>query len=84
MSIGPTKYHHLSLRLPKADLEMIDRAARLNGRSRTEFIREASLCAAEKLILDRTMIPKFALGFKEVMVGIESAIGGVSSSSKSP
>ena len=35
------KEHPLSMRLPEADIAMIDRAAGLRGRSRTEFVRDA-------------------------------------------
>ena len=43
----PRKEHPLSMRLPDADIAIIDRAARLRGRSRTEFVRDAAVRAAE-------------------------------------
>jgi uncharacterized protein (DUF1778 family) len=45
------KDHPLSMRLPGGDVALIDRAARLRGRSRTDFIREAAVRAAEAEIL---------------------------------
>jgi uncharacterized protein (DUF1778 family) len=35
------KDHPLSMRLPTGDLAVIDRAADLRGRSRTDFVRDA-------------------------------------------
>jgi len=46
------KHHPLSMRLPEADIAVIDRAAGLRGRSRTDFIREAAVQAAEATIID--------------------------------
>lgn len=41
----PRKEHPLSMRLPEADIAIIDRAANLRGRSRTDFVREAAVRA---------------------------------------
>jgi uncharacterized protein (DUF1778 family) len=38
----------LSMRLPEFDIAIIDRAAKPRGRSRTDFMREASVRAAVK------------------------------------
>ena len=35
------KEHPISMRLPEADIAMIDRAAGLRGRSRTDFVRRS-------------------------------------------
>ncbi len=35
------------MRLPEADIAMIDRAAGLRGRSRTDLVRDAAVRAAE-------------------------------------
>jgi uncharacterized protein (DUF1778 family) len=40
------KEHSLSMRLPDTDIAIIDRAATLRGRSRTDFVREAAVRAA--------------------------------------
>ena len=40
------KDHPLSMRLPDADIAIIDRAASLRGRARTEFMRDAAVRAA--------------------------------------
>jgi uncharacterized protein (DUF1778 family) len=67
MSQALPKDQPLSLRLPQADLALIDRAARMKGSSRTQFMRDASVREAEMLILDRTMITMSAEGFKAFM-----------------
>ena len=46
------KEHPLSMRLPDADISIIDRAAALRGRSRTEFVRDAAVRAAEATLLE--------------------------------
>jgi uncharacterized protein (DUF1778 family) len=53
----------LSMRLPPADVAIIDRAARLRGRSRTDFVREAAVRAAEDVVLEQTLIQMSAGGF---------------------
>jgi uncharacterized protein (DUF1778 family) len=58
------KEQPLSLRLPKADIAIIDRAAGLRGRSRTDFMREASVRAAEETILENALIKMTPSGFK--------------------
>ena len=47
------KDYPLSMRLPEADIAVIDRAAALRGRSRTDFVREAAVRAAEAALLGR-------------------------------
>ncbi len=45
------KDHPLSMRLPDVDIALIDRAAGLRGRSRTDFVREAAVRAAEEVLM---------------------------------
>lgn len=66
------KEHPISMRLPEADIAMIDRAARLRGRSRTEFVRNAAVRAAEDVLMDNRLIRMGPEGFAEFM----SAISG--------
>jgi uncharacterized protein (DUF1778 family) len=58
------KEHPLSMRLPEADIAVIDRAARLRGRSRTDFIREAAVRAAEAAILEQVPLRMSRDGFE--------------------
>jgi uncharacterized protein (DUF1778 family) len=57
------KEHPLSLRLPAGDLAVIDRAARLRGRSRTDFMRETAVQAAEEILLESGLVRMTATGF---------------------
>ena len=50
------KDHPLSMRLADADIAIIDRAAGLRGRSRTEFMRDAAVRTAEEVIMENTVI----------------------------
>lgn len=68
------KDHPLSMRLPDADLAIIDRAAQLRGRSRTEFMRDAAVRAAEDAIMENTLIRVSPLGF-EAFIAVLDAPG---------
>jgi uncharacterized protein (DUF1778 family) len=57
------KEHPISMRLPMADIAMIDRAAGLRGRSRTDFMREAAVRAAEEILLESSLIRMSPKGF---------------------
>lgn len=59
--------HPISMRLPEADVAMIDRAADLRGRSRTDFVREAAVRAAEDVIMENRLIRMSAEGFTHFM-----------------
>jgi uncharacterized protein (DUF1778 family) len=54
-----------SIRLPPADVAIIDRAARLRGRSRTAFVRDAAVRAAEDVVLQQVLIQTSARGFSQ-------------------
>ena len=60
----------LSMRLPEADIAIIDRAARLRGRSRTEFVRDAAVRAAEEALMDRAPIRMNAVDFAAFMAAV--------------
>lgn len=61
------KEHPISMRLPEADIAMIDRAAGLRGRSRTDFVREAAVRAAEDVLMNNRLIRMSAEGFADFM-----------------
>ena len=54
----------INLRTPLAQRELIDRAARLQGKSRTEFMLEASRERAEQVLLDQTLFTVTAAQYK--------------------
>lgn len=57
------KDHPLSMRLPDADIAIIDRAATLRGRSRTDFVREAAVRAAEDVLMEALPVRMSPEGF---------------------
>ena len=57
----------ISMRLPEADVAMIDRAAARRGRSRTEFVRDAAVRAAEDVVMENLPIRMSPEGFAEFM-----------------
>jgi uncharacterized protein (DUF1778 family) len=61
------KDHPISMRLPEADIAMIDRAAGLRGRSRTDFVRDAAVRAAEDVLMENRLIRMSSEGFSEFM-----------------
>lgn len=64
------KDHPLSMRLPEADLALIDRAAGLRGRSRTDFVRDAAVREAEEVLMDSGLVRMSAEGFDAFVVAM--------------
>jgi len=65
------KDYPLSMRLPQSDLAAIDRAARMRGSSRSNFIRDAAVRAAEEAILENTIIRMSPKGFVAFMAELD-------------
>jgi len=61
------KEYPISMRLPEADVAIIDRAASLRGRSRTDFVREAAVRAAEEVVMEQGLIRMSPEGFADFM-----------------
>lgn len=70
MTLAIRKEHPLSLRLAEADIAVIDRAAALRGRSRTEFMRDAAVRAAEEVLLDTLPIRMSPEGFDAFLAAL--------------
>jgi len=66
------KEHPLSMRLPETDVAIIDRAAALRGRSRTDFVRDAAVRAAEEVLMETAPIRMSAAGFKAFMSALSA------------
>lgn len=64
------KEHPLSMRLPESDIAIIDRAASLRGRSRTDFVRDAAVRAAEDVLMETAPIRMSAAGFKAFVTAL--------------
>ncbi|WP_414656083.1 DUF1778 domain-containing protein [Ferrovibrio sp.] len=57
------KEYPISMRLPEPDVALIDRAAGLRGRSRTDFLRDAAVREAEQVIMENTLLRMNPEGF---------------------
>jgi uncharacterized protein (DUF1778 family) len=66
------KEHPISMRLPEADIAMIDRAAGLRGRSRTDFVRDAAVRAAEDVLMEHRLIRMSPEGFAAFMAALSA------------
>jgi uncharacterized protein (DUF1778 family) len=55
------------MRLPDADIAIVDRAASMRGRSRTDFVREAAVRAAEDVLMESTLVRMSPSGFNAFM-----------------
>jgi len=53
---GSTPTRPVNLRVREAHRNIIDRAATIRGKNRSEFMIEASVAAAEDTILDQTLV----------------------------
>ena len=52
----PTKRETLKLRIKPEERSLIDRAAQLRGRNRTDFVLDAARAAAEEALLEQSVI----------------------------
>ncbi|MFO1391135.1 MAG: DUF1778 domain-containing protein [Agitococcus sp.] len=64
--------HPLSLRLPDVDLSLIDRAANIQGCSRTQFMRNAAIHAATQTILEQSLVIMSHEGFAAFQASIDA------------
>ncbi|WP_374446411.1 DUF1778 domain-containing protein [Stella sp.] len=64
------KEHPISMRLPEEDIAIIDRAADLRGRSRTDFVREAAVRAAEDVLMENRLIRMSSEGFADFLAAL--------------
>jgi len=64
--------HPISMRLREADIAMIDRAAGLRGRSRTDFVRDAAVRAAEDVLMEQHLIRMSPEGFTAFLAVLET------------
>ena len=55
-STPPPKRETLNLRIKPEERSLIDRAAKVRGKNRTDFVLDAARSAAEEALLDQTII----------------------------
>lgn len=65
------------MRMPETDIAIIDRAAALRGRSRTEFVRDAAVRAAEDVLMETVPIRMSPAGFKAFMATLSGPVAPV-------
>ncbi|TAN12283.1 MAG: DUF1778 domain-containing protein [Burkholderiaceae bacterium] len=56
IAINHPKRETLNVRIKPAERNLIDRAARIQGKNRTAFVLDAARAAAEEAVLDRAVI----------------------------
>ena len=66
----------INLRTPLPQRELIDRAARLQGKSRTDFMLEASREKAEQVLLDQTLFSVTAKQYKAFEALMNAPLAG--------
>ncbi|HEY4291691.1 DUF1778 domain-containing protein [Luteibacter sp.] len=52
----PAKRETLNIRIKAEERSLIDRAAKVRGKNRTDFVLEAARAAAEEAVLDQAVI----------------------------
>jgi len=60
------------MRLPEADIAIIDRAAQMRGRSRTDFVRDAAVRAAEAVLMESGLLRMDPSGFKAFLKALSA------------
>jgi len=55
-SVAVLKRETLNIRIKTEERSLIDRAAHLRGKNRTDFVLDAARAAAEEALLDQTII----------------------------
>jgi len=67
-----TKRETLNLRIRPAVRDLIDRAAKLAGKNRTDFVLDAARQAAETAILDRAVLTISAEAYAEFIARLDA------------
>lgn len=68
----PAKREALNLRIKPQVRELIDRAAELAGKNRTDFVLDAARRAAEDTLLDRTMFAVSPKAYREFLTRLDA------------
>ena len=71
-SKAPAKRETLNIRIKADERGLIDRAAELTGRTRTDFILEATRRAAEDALLDRTLFGATPGAYAEFLARLDA------------
>jgi uncharacterized protein (DUF1778 family) len=69
---GAVKREALNLRIKPQVRELIDRAAELAGKNRTDFVLDAARRAAEDALLDRTLFTVSSKAYREFLARLDA------------
>lgn len=69
----PARRESLSIRIKPQERDLIDLAARMLGKSRTDFLLEAGRRAAEEALLDRTLFRVTPNVFAEFVARLDAS-----------
>lgn len=75
LGMSATSSSVINLRTPAAQRELIDRAAQLQGKSRTEFMLEASREKAQQVLLDQTLFNVTSKQYKAFVALMDAPLG---------
>jgi uncharacterized protein (DUF1778 family) len=67
-----TRREALNIRIQPQACELIDRAARLAGKNRTDFVVDAARRAAEDTLLDRTVLSVSAKAYRQFLARLDA------------
>jgi uncharacterized protein (DUF1778 family) len=68
----PGRREALNLRIRPQERELIDRAADLAGKNRTEFVLDAARRAAEDMLLDRTVFTVSPKAYRQFLARLDA------------
>jgi uncharacterized protein (DUF1778 family) len=69
---GTAKREALNLRIRPQVRELIDRAAELAGKNRTDFVLDAARRAAEDTLLDRTVFTVTPMAYRQFLARLDA------------
>jgi uncharacterized protein (DUF1778 family) len=69
---GRTKRETLNIRIKPELRSLIDRAAELSGRNRTDFVLDAAGRAAEEALVDRTVVAVDPKAYAEFLTRLDA------------
>ena len=69
---GARKREALNLRIQPQVRELIDRAAELAGRNRTDFVLDAARRAAEDILFDRTVFTVSSKAYRQFLARLDA------------
>ena len=74
MTATPIKRDTLNIRIKAEERNLIDRAAQVRGKNRTDFILEAARRAAEEALLDRTVFAVSPEAYADFLARLDAPV----------